>query len=120
MADRSFINPTHEGADAFWKHWRENGDPHKHGYYESTWGAINAALAKSGVCWSSDMSAAPRDGTMILLWNPLWEQTWGWQQGYFNEELNGWICSSDNTWVEETEPTHWYHVSEPSQQDHRG
>jgi hypothetical protein len=36
--------PTHEAADAFWKYWRENGETHKHGYYESTWGAINAAL----------------------------------------------------------------------------
>jgi hypothetical protein len=35
---------THEAADAFWQHWRENGETHKHGYYESTWGAINAAL----------------------------------------------------------------------------
>lgn len=43
------LNPTHEAADAFWKYWRENGETHKHGYYESTWGAINAALATSGV-----------------------------------------------------------------------
>ncbi len=35
---------THEAADAFWKHWRENGETHKHGYYESTWGAINKAI----------------------------------------------------------------------------
>lgn len=41
---RIAIRPTHEAADAFWKYWRENGDTHKHGYYESTWGAINAAL----------------------------------------------------------------------------
>lgn len=39
------IVPTEEAADAFWKYWRENGETHKHGYYESTWGAINAALA---------------------------------------------------------------------------
>jgi len=38
------IEPTAEAADAFWKYWRENGETHKHGYYESTWGAINAAL----------------------------------------------------------------------------
>ena len=38
------IRPTAEAADAFWKYWRENGETHKHGYYESTWGAINAAL----------------------------------------------------------------------------
>jgi hypothetical protein len=42
---RACIKPTHEAADAFWRHWRENGETHKHGYYESTWGAINAALA---------------------------------------------------------------------------
>ena len=38
-----FIKPTHEAADAFWKYWQENGETHKHGYYESTWGAINSA-----------------------------------------------------------------------------
>lgn len=40
------IEPTHEVADAFWKSWDENGKTHKHGYYESTWIAINAALAE--------------------------------------------------------------------------
>ena len=39
----------HEAADAFWKYWRENGETHKHGYYESTWGAINRALRLVGV-----------------------------------------------------------------------
>jgi len=39
------IRPTHEAANAFWKYWEENGVTHKHGYYESTWGAINRALA---------------------------------------------------------------------------
>ena len=39
----------HEAADAFWDYWRENGETHKHGYYESTWGAINAALQCVGV-----------------------------------------------------------------------
>lgn len=42
---RACIKPTHEAADAFWAYWRENGETHKHGYYESTWGAINKALA---------------------------------------------------------------------------
>ena len=40
---------AHEAADAFWKYWDENGETHKYGYYESTWGAINAALAVAGV-----------------------------------------------------------------------
>lgn len=39
----------HKAADAFWKYWRENGETHKHGYYESTWGAINCALRTVGV-----------------------------------------------------------------------
>ena len=43
------INPSHEAADAFWKYWRENGETGKHGYYESTWGAINAALKVAGL-----------------------------------------------------------------------
>ena len=40
----------HHVADAFWKYWKENGETHKHGYYESTWGGILAALsaAKDG------------------------------------------------------------------------
>lgn len=42
---RACVTPTHEAADAFWKYWKENGETHRHGYYESTWGAINAALA---------------------------------------------------------------------------
>jgi hypothetical protein len=47
ITKKQAIEPTHEAADAFWKYWRENGDTHKHGYYESTWGAINAALNAS-------------------------------------------------------------------------
>ena len=41
------VHATEAVANAFWKYWRENGETHKHGYYESTWGAINAALAAS-------------------------------------------------------------------------
>jgi|GEM_PF-4605694 len=43
------INPEHAAADAFWEYWRENGETHRHGYYESTWGAINAAIKAAGV-----------------------------------------------------------------------
>src|SRR5574343_575997 len=53
---RACIKPTHEAADAFWKYWRENGETHKHGYYESTWGAINAALACG---WTAPAAPAP-------------------------------------------------------------
>jgi hypothetical protein len=43
-------HPDHlKAADAFWKYWKENGETHKHGYYESTWGAINAAIRLVGV-----------------------------------------------------------------------
>lgn len=48
------IKPTHEAADAFWKYWRENGETHVHGYYESTWGAINAALNSTGQIAAAD------------------------------------------------------------------
>jgi len=41
------IAPTHETADAFWRYWNKYGETHKHGYYEATWGAINAALQES-------------------------------------------------------------------------
>ena len=39
----------HRAADAFWEYWNANGETHKHGYYESTWGAINRALRTVGV-----------------------------------------------------------------------
>ncbi len=38
------IRPEHAVADAFWNYWRANGETHRHGYYESTWGSINRAL----------------------------------------------------------------------------
>ena len=38
---------SHAGCDAFWRYWKENGETHKHGYYESTWGAIKAYLRKA-------------------------------------------------------------------------
>lgn len=47
------IFPSHEAADAFWKCWRENGETHKHGHYEATWAAINAALAVAGVQYAN-------------------------------------------------------------------
>lgn len=34
----------HEVADAFWKAWKENGESGRHGYYESTWISIRAAI----------------------------------------------------------------------------
>lgn len=37
------LKPTHEVADAFWSKYKELED--KHGYYESTWGALRAALS---------------------------------------------------------------------------
>jgi len=39
----------HKAADAFWNYWNENGETHKRGYYESTWGAINRAIRTVGV-----------------------------------------------------------------------
>lgn len=39
----------HEAADAFWNYWKQNGETQKHGYYESTWSAINQAIKLVGV-----------------------------------------------------------------------
>jgi len=39
----------HEAAKAFWDYWEANGETHKHGYYESTWGAINRAIRLVGI-----------------------------------------------------------------------
>lgn len=38
----------HHVADAFWSAWKENGETHKHGYFESTWIALRAALRAAG------------------------------------------------------------------------
>lgn len=48
----------HKAADAFWAYWNENGETHRHGYYESTWGAINRALRTVGVVEHEYMRAA--------------------------------------------------------------
>jgi hypothetical protein len=39
----------HKAANAFWSYWQQNGETHKRGYYESTWGAINCAIRMVGV-----------------------------------------------------------------------
>ncbi len=51
MSERKDINIppegrqfSHEAAEEFWRVWNENGETHKHGFYESTWMAIWAAL----------------------------------------------------------------------------
>jgi hypothetical protein len=36
---------THSAADAFWDTWKKNNETHKHGYYESTWLAVDAAMS---------------------------------------------------------------------------
>lgn len=64
---RLAINPTHEAADAFWTYWRENGETHKHGYYESTWGAINSALRSAGIR-EHDYGAAPTSAVPAGFW----------------------------------------------------
>ena len=51
----------HKAADAFWSYWNENGETHKRGYYESTWGAINRALRTVGVVEHAYAPAAPAD-----------------------------------------------------------
>lgn len=48
----------HKAADAFWAYWKEYGETHKRGYYESTWGAINRALRAVGVVEHEYMKAA--------------------------------------------------------------
>ena len=62
LALRVSGDKAHAAADAFWKYWRENGETHKHGYYESTWGAINAALRTSGVVMHAS-PVMPQGGT---------------------------------------------------------
>ena len=34
----------HKPVDEFWRVWQEVGEPGKHGVYESTWLALDAAL----------------------------------------------------------------------------
>lgn len=61
MIQRICIAPKHEGADAFWEYWRANGETHAHGYYESTWGAINEAIKAAGLVLV-DSDETPTDG----------------------------------------------------------
>lgn len=45
LADEAPANKvfqSHEGCNAFWEYWQENGESGKHGVYESTWGALRA------------------------------------------------------------------------------
>lgn len=44
LDERVRIDATHEAADAFWTYWNKVGKTGKRGYFEATWGAINAAL----------------------------------------------------------------------------
>lgn len=53
---------AYAAADAFWTYWRENGETHKHGYYESTWGAINRALRATGVTARASSPLSPSTG----------------------------------------------------------
>ena len=57
------VSGEHAGAaaDAFWTYWRENGETHKHGYYESTWGAINRALRTTGITAHLYGAALPQE-----------------------------------------------------------
>jgi hypothetical protein len=63
---KACIRPTREAADAFWKYWHENGETHKHGYYESTWGAINAALNSTGQLDASATVSPPVDHSLTV------------------------------------------------------
>lgn len=51
---------SHKAADAFWQYWKENGETHRHGYYESTWGAINRALRTVGIVPWIPISERPK------------------------------------------------------------
>ena len=68
-----YLKPTHEAADAFWEYWRENGETHKHGYYESTWGAINAAIKVAGLV-EAERSPHP----LVTRWRSLKITIWHW------------------------------------------
>jgi hypothetical protein len=55
----TFIPPkgtqfSQDAADEFWRVWNENGPTCKHGYYESTWMAIWAALKVNATITEKD------------------------------------------------------------------
>lgn len=59
---------SHFAAVAFWKYWNENGETHKRGYYESTWGAINCAIRIVGVVQHPAASeSAVRDALALAI-----------------------------------------------------
>ena len=49
---------SHEGCEVFWEYWKQNGETQKHGFYESTWGAINAYMEKAKTTENQRFSGA--------------------------------------------------------------
>jgi hypothetical protein len=75
------IRPTHEGADAFWNAWKEFGETHKHGYYESTWIGINRAIKESGIY--------AREGDNAYEFNFQYPRVDKKSDGYLLTKING-------------------------------
>lgn len=44
MPTRHDLLTSQRAADAFWIGWKRYGEPHKHGFYESTWIGFRMAL----------------------------------------------------------------------------
>ena len=51
MPNQATIKPNREAADAFWAYWEEHREAGDESGYDSTIGAINAALAVAGVVY---------------------------------------------------------------------
>lgn len=86
------------------------------------------------------IASAPRDGTEMLLWSPLWEHSWGIVLGHFDSEGGQWATSEGECdenepdfdpnaemtaeeaelmlpedWDENMGPTHWFALPQPPQ-----
>jgi hypothetical protein len=70
----------HQAANAFWNYWLANGETHKRGYYESTWGAINAALRMVGVVPHDYGNAPPPDGSSPRYGGAMRKGDWAIQE----------------------------------------
>ena len=57
----------HAAADAFWAYWNKSGASREHGYYESTWSAIRAAIAAAPSFFRAATDCCPDCGAE---WDP--------------------------------------------------
>ena len=89
----------HHVAKAFWDTWEENGETHKHGFYESTWMALRAAMDASGITAENESLRSRLSGMEKDAERYRWlQQRRADGLGYTNDEvalITDWALSLD-------------------------